>query len=165
MSLYKLDQDDDEIDFEDKEPYCETLDDSGADLATIQPIQKNTSFCTLDIFTSCFFLSYFTFCLLFWLFWHVVKDLNLYNYRRGRFKSKWLSLFVIEVIKTSQLYIEHIRQRKFFYFHNFSSWNLCQNLLSKDPQFPNTKWQKLKFPAQVFRLDLAARGSFFLLIC
>ena len=112
-----------------------------------------------------FFLAYFTFCLLFWLFWHVVKDLNLYNYRRGRFKSKWLSLFVIEVIKTSQLYIEHIRQRKFFYFHNFSSWNLCQNLLSKDPQFPNTKWQKLKFPAQVFRLDLAARGSFFLLIC
>ena len=57
MSLYKLDKDDDEIDFEDKEPYCETLDDSGADLATIQPIQKNTSFCTLDIFRSVFFLA------------------------------------------------------------------------------------------------------------
>ena len=42
VSLYKLDKDGDEIDFEDKEPYCETLDDSGADLATIQPIQKNT---------------------------------------------------------------------------------------------------------------------------
>ena len=54
VSLYKLDKDDDEIDFEDKEPYCETLDDSGADLATIQPIQKDTSFCTLGIFRSCF---------------------------------------------------------------------------------------------------------------
>ena len=59
MSQYKLDKDDDEIDFEDKEPYCETLDDSGADLATIQPIQKNTSFCTLDIFRPAFFSGIF----------------------------------------------------------------------------------------------------------
>ena len=79
--------------------------------------------------------------------------------------SNWLGLFVKEIIKTSLHYIVRLCQRNSLNFHHFSFWNVCQNLLSKDPQFPNTKWQKLKFPAQVIRLDLAARGSFFLLIC
>ena len=100
MSLYKLDKDDDEIDFEDKEPYCETLDDSGADLATIQPIQKNTSFCTLNIFISVFSGIF-----------HILPPILTIS---------TCCFFVKEIIKTSLHYFVRPCQRNSLHFHHFS---------------------------------------------